>query len=94
MVVMIQRTDNSAADDDYSLVTARRYNYPSSYLSMYSGSPERSLATLSDLRERHSEAWCSKSLGFSGRILNQMAYMAGRNTSVIIVPPSVPPIRV
>lgn len=28
MVVMIQRTDNSAADDDYSLVTARRYNYP------------------------------------------------------------------
>lgn len=30
----------------------------------------------------------------SGRILNQMEYMAGRKTKVMTVPPKVPPIRV
>jgi hypothetical protein len=30
----------------------------------------------------------------AGLILNQMAYKAGRNTSVRTVPPKVPPIKV
>jgi len=38
------------------------------------------------------EAACSFSA--TGLILNQMAYNAGRNTSVRTVPPKVPPIKV
>ncbi len=66
----------------------------SSFGSIFSGPPERRLATLSLVHHGQTAACGSAGFCVSGRILNQMAYMAGRNTSVIMVPPNVPPISV
>lgn len=66
----------------------------SSFGSMCSGPPERRLAAPSSVRHGQTAACDSAGFCASGRILNQMAYIAGRNTSVMMVPPNVPPIRV
>lgn len=55
---------------------------------------ERTNIVLSPFTGSYADCACLVCSMRSGRILNQMAYIAGKNTRVMTVPPSVPPISV